>query len=268
MISPNAYTNHRDFLKAAIAERASARGLSLRAFAAHAGLSASFLSRIVAGQRHLSAAAAVQIGRVLDLGPEEEAHLLQLVALQHLKVDTKVEKSLRSRVYRSAHGNAKVVSNEAFKAIAEWQHFAILGLSRTQGFRPEAAWIAKRLAIPKGEAEAALERLAALQFIRLVNGRYVFSREVDVETKIDAPSRAVRENHRQNLLGAERALTNVPVEFREFINCSFAMNRRDVPKAKRRLRLFLDRFMRDLETEGGEELFQTNLQFYPLTVRQ
>jgi hypothetical protein len=40
---------------------------------------------------------------------------------------------------------------------------------------------------------------------------------------------------------------------------------RDIPQAKRRVRQFMDKFIRDFEAETGEEVIQVNLQMYPLS---
>jgi uncharacterized protein (TIGR02147 family) len=265
MISPVSFSNHQEYLKAVIIERASERGSSLRAFASHLGISHSFLSRILSGERHLSVTAAVRIGRVLDLAPEEESHLLHLVALQHMKPTSRDAIASRSKVDRIVFRKSRDINNPAFKTIAEWQHFAILALSKTDGFRADPAYISKRLGIPFDVSRDSLERLVSVGLATKNGKRFVITPDVDLATKIDFPSSAVQENHRQHIIGAERALKSTPVDQREFINCTFAMNRRDMQKAKRRLRLFANRFMKDLEKDGGDELFQFNLQFYPLT---
>jgi len=64
---------------------------------------------------------------------------------------------------------------------------------------------------------------------------------------------------------AEAALSDFPVEQREFGNVSIAVNASDLPAAKKRLREFIDQFNRDFERDEAQEVYQLNVQFYPLT---
>jgi len=67
---------------------------------------------------------------------------------------------------------------------------------------------------------------------------------------------------------AQAALREIPVELREFNNLTLCMNPSDVPRAKKALRDFMDKFSRDFESIPGHELFQMNIQFYLLSKKE
>jgi len=88
----------------------------------------------------------------------------------------------------------------------------------------------------------------------------------NLETPPDIRHAAVKENHRQHLEKAKEALDSISLELREFTNLTFSMNADDVSKAKKSIRKFVDQFERDFEKKPSDQVFQLNMQLYPLTI--
>lgn len=265
MISPLEYQDYQSFLRQLFANKVSQRKMSLRGFARIAGMSHSYLSRVMNSQKSLSIGAASKISQILDLSPEEEAHLMRLVARDQLTESSRSGQQLRARILKAKRTPKSVLSQDQFKAVAEWHHFAILALINTKDFRGTGKWIGERLGIPTEVAKESFGRLVKLGFILKKDGKYSVVNDGDIATPHDVPSQAVRENHRQQLHLASMALTSQTVEEIEFQNASIPILKSDIPKAKKRLRLFMDQFIRDLEKNPGEEVYQINLQFYALS---
>lgn len=266
IISPLAYQNYQGFLQDLFASKVAERNLSLRGFARIAGMSHSYLSRVMSSQKSLSIGAASKISQILDLSPEEEAHLMRLVAQDQLPENSRSGQQLRARIMKSKSSAKSLISQDSFRAVAEWHHFAILALINTKGFRGTGAWIGERLGIPHEIAKESLLRLLDLGFIIKEKNQYRVLNDGDIATPHDVPSQAVRENHRQHMHLAGSALKTQPVELIEFQNASIPILKSDIAKAKKRLRLFMDQFIRDIEKNPGEEVYQINLQFYPLSI--
>jgi uncharacterized protein (TIGR02147 family) len=159
----------------------------------------------------------------------------------------------------------EMLSLEKFRVIADWYHFAILSLVNTKGFNSDPVWIGRRLGISSVLARTAIDRLLELGLLAKVGESLVPVKEASLETPHDISSLAVRQNHSQHLSLAQKALVNVPLDLREFGNLCLTMNSEKVPEAKRLIRKFLDKFNDEMESANGEEVFQINLQFYPLT---
>lgn len=237
----------------------------MRALARRLGMSVSFLSRITSGQRQLTASVAARLANTLNLSPEEEAHLMRLVATQRLSSQPEVSRTILTKISKASRARRKTVEGMSFDTIAQWQHFAIISLLRLRDFKPSANWIGRKLGLPPAVAKESLERLIHVGLLERSAGGLSAMNGGEIETPVDVPSRAVRENHRQHLALAENALNELSMELREFLNCTVCLNRSDIPKAKKRIRHFIDGFMKDLERPTGEDLFQLNVQFHLLT---
>lgn len=62
------------------------------------------------------------------------------------------------------------LSDDEFELLSEWQHFAIIELSKTDEFQFDPKKIALRLGIHVEEVRDSIERLQRLNFIQIKNG--------------------------------------------------------------------------------------------------
>jgi uncharacterized protein (TIGR02147 family) len=259
------YDNYRNFLKDVLQEKIRKNPTySLRAFARQLAMSPSHLSRALSGRKRLSVQSARLVSQSLAHSPEEAEHFLALVEIEGARSD-EAKKKIIGRLAKDKRAGSRVVALETFRAISGWHHFAILSLTTTRGFRADASWIAKRLGIKPLEARLAVDRLIALGLLEKTPKGWRAVNDANIETADDVGSAAIRENHRQHLELAAKALEEVPVELREFQNLSLSMNLSEMPKAKKMIRAFVKRLNHELETNPGQEIFQMNLQFYLLS---
>ena len=260
------FEDYRMYLRTTLEEISRTNpSFSLRGFSRLTGISASHLSRTLAGQKKLSLATAQQISSALGHNPRESSHFANLIELEKANSEEKRARVL-SRLAGKKASRTRIVSIETFKVISDWYHFAIIALTTTKGFQDNAHWIAKRLGIKPLEARFAIERLLSLGYLQETKkGLRAPDDDINITTTDDIPSAAIHENHRQHMEIAGRALREIEVELREFNNLTLAMNISDVPKAKKAIRAFIDDFNDEFETIPSQELFQINVQFYPLT---
>lgn len=265
MFSIFEFDNYRIFIKNNINHRIKDNpSYSLRAFAKGCGLSPSYLSRIINGQRSLTLSTASKISTYLKLIPEEQEYLFHLIELESVQ-DEAQRIVILNKILKNKKTAPNPISLEAFKMIADWHHFAILSLTNTRSFQPNSKWISQRLGIKPLEASIALDRLIRLGLLEKKNKTYRAVNDANIETPHDIASAAVRENHRQSLNLALEALKCVEVEMREFSNITLTMDLSDLPAAKKRIRKFLDRFNSEMEKVPAQEVFQLNIQLYPLS---
>lgn len=257
------FDEYRSFLQAIVEEK-SQKGFSLRGLARLAGMSASHLSRTLSGQKKLSAASAHKLSVALNQTPEESDRLLNLIELDKTEDNQRRTKILK-RMSRHATGTPSTVSLDIFRVIADWYYFALVALTDTKGFRGDSYWVARRLRIKPFEARMALDRLLSLGLIKKNGKAYSPVHDADISTTDDLASSAIKENHGQHLAMAQRAMHEVAIELREFNNLTLAMNASDVPRAKKMIRDFMDRFNNEFKRRPAEEIFQLNLQFYLLS---
>lgn len=262
------YNDYRAFLRASLEEKTRKNpSFSLRAFARSAGVSPSHLSRSLRGQKTLSVSSGRMIALGLGLTSREASRLQSLIELERATkrdVDPKLLAKIAAQTGASKN-RSKLVSLEVFQLISHWYHFAILNLAGTRGFQSSATWIAQRLGLRSLEAKIAVERLLELGLLEDRGGKWTAANGGQLSTTDGVKSAAIRENHRQHLEKAAVALEEIPIELREFHNLSLVMNLKDLGKAKQAIRDFVEEFNREQERENGEEVFQLNIQFYPLT---
>lgn len=257
------FDEYRSFLRSVVEEK-SQKGFSLRGLARLAGMSPSHLSRTLSGQKKLSAASAHKLSVALNQTPEESDRLLSLIELEKTE-DSHLRTKILKRMSRNSIATPSTVSLDVFRVIADWYYFALVALAGTRNFKGDSYWIARRLRIKPFEAKVALERLISLGLIKRAGKSFEPVNDADISTTDDLSSAAIKENHSQHLSMAQRAMHEVPIELREFNNLTIAMNMADVPRAKKMIREFLDRFDHEFKRQPADEIFQMNLQFYLLS---
>jgi uncharacterized protein (TIGR02147 family) len=259
------YDDYRSYLRDSLEDKARKNpAFSLRAFARSTGLSPSHLSRTLSGQKSLSASSAQLISSSLGLSARDTAHLLTLVELEKASLGMN-EGRILNRIAKQRRGQPRILSIDTFQAVSQWYHFAILALTNTRGFQSSASWIAQRLSIKTLDARFAVDRLLNLGLLKEKNGTWLAVDGAQITTTDDFRSAAIQENHRQHLELAASALGEIDPALREFNNLTLSMNLSDVPRAKKKIREFVDKFNEDMERNRGQELFQLNVQLYPLT---
>lgn len=147
--SKNRPIDPRALLRAALAERCARNpNYSLRAFARSSGISHTVLSLVLSGKRRLSRKGALKLADYLDLDPSGRAALTRACAGKGPAGEDRRELTL-----------------DAFEAISDWYHYAILSALELPGARFEARWLGARLGIPILKAKLAMERLERLGLV-------------------------------------------------------------------------------------------------------
>lgn len=205
------------------------------------------------GKKNLTPKQATKIIEKLNLS-EQDA--LDLIREMHPKLA-----QFEAPVY-----DPQVLSDDEFRLISGWEHFAILSLSKIKNNQATREWIATALAIEIGTAEAALQRLKRMGLIKVEGGRFRQTTR-PLSTRSEIPSRAIRDYHQQNLMLASRKLETVPVEERYFGSITMAVNPRKLAKAKKLIEELKQKVCNELETSNASEVYTMAFQLFPLTVK-
>lgn len=223
---------------------------SLRAFARDLDLGVTSLSDVLAGKRNLSKTNLEKVMERLAVSPMEQDMIL------------------RSRVgdgpSKEAQEERTLVDEDTFRLIADWHYLAILNLAKIKDNQANPFWISERLGIKADDAEMAIERLLRLKLITVRRGKMERTSN-PLTTSQNIPSAAIRKHHRQNLQLAEEALFNVPVEKREFISATMAVNVEKLPQAKEILLKTRKKIAALLEQGPVSEVYTMSFQLFPLS---
>ena len=116
-------------------------------------------SRNRRGKCGLSEASAKRLAKKLTLSEKETIIFINQVVAAHGR--SKVEREKAHAVLESIKDEHSFdeIALDSFRIIADWYHFAILELTEVEGFKSNAAWIAKRLGISRKIAKESIERL-------------------------------------------------------------------------------------------------------------
>lgn len=264
-----------DYFRTALREELARRqrsnpAYSLRSFAKQLGMQAPTLSAVLAGKRPLPSSTAAAIPEKLSFSPAEKKRFLNSV--YYRKAPPAIAKAIldasAANSADAAHAEKTLREELHFKIIAEWEHYAVLTLAETRGFRADKAWIAKRLRISEARAQTALNRLMEAGLLSVDAIGRVRLHQVNVTTSDDAASAALRQSHREALLMGAEKLDSVPVELRDFSSMTIAVSLDRLPEAKKLVRAF-ERQLSDLLEDGKRtEVYQVCVQLYPLTETQ
>ena len=225
---------------------------SLRAFAIHLGVSRTTLSDVLAGKRHLSTRNALKVAERLSLSPDQTKELIAEVR--------------GFGFFVSKPTSTEMLTDDVFRMIADWYHYAILSLTRLKSNRAEANWIASRLGITPLEARSAMLRLNRLGYIKIKNGRLVRVIKA-LDTPVQLSTHALKKYQKQNLRLAEASIDRDGLEKRYVSSMVFATKPERVMKAKKMIKKFRDRLTQYLECENPTDVYTLGIQVFPVTIR-
>ena len=218
---------------------------SLRAFAKSLDLDSSTLSSLLSGKRKLGFKTAHKILDKLDLSSIERKELLF------------------GSIQPSINDKYKFIEDAQLEIISSWEHYAILSLIETQGFRSSVKFISSKLNIPSALVMAALERLEKVGLIVKKNSQWQLCQSA-ITTTQDIPLSALRKAHRDYIEKALYSLANHNTEDRDISGITMAINKTKLPQAKRLIQEFRKSLAELLETGKKEEVYRLNIQLYPL----
>lgn len=264
--------NYLDILKRQLEERCTANPrYSLRALARDLKMSSGRLSSILNSKLGLSEASAKDIAKKLGFSKEETDYFCNLVVLSdgRSKIKRTIAASQIAHLQESRSSEMINFQLESFRIISDWYHFAIMELTTLKDFKYDVNWIAKRLGISKYETENAIGRLKKLGLLEEKKGHLVQT-QVNLATPSEIPSESLKAFHAQVLRKAAEALALQAPSERDITNLTVAIDSRDLPEFKERIRKFRREFNRSVETRQTErdEVYMLAIQFFRLTEKE
>jgi uncharacterized protein (TIGR02147 family) len=256
----------RDILAAKTSKNPS---FSLRAFARTLGVSHTYLSLVLNEKKKLSMHKVVEFSEIL--GMDEKQRRLFISAATAEK-ETQTLMTLGGQTFRVKRKKAKPaiyfeLEADRFKVLQEWYHIPLLDLPSTKDFKNDARWIAKRLQISTDQARSGIDRLIRLGLLEEVDGKL---RKTNGNIWIGGKksNRMVRAYHQQMINRALNALDQGGEENfhkRSVSSITMAIDPAKLPEAKKRLDKFQRSLWQFLSTGDSLELYQFNVQLFPLT---
>jgi hypothetical protein len=165
------------------------------------------------------------------------------------------------------HRSYRVISDDVFKLVSDWAHFAVLELAKLPSFEFDAQWVAGRLGRTQQEMELVLARLAANGFFQKIRGKWKLTRHSNTWTDTASTS-ADRLALQIQFLGlALSAAEKVSFAQRDNGSLTLAIDVRLLPRFKERLSEIRRELGEEFQSQGElTAVYQLCTAFFPLTL--
>ncbi len=262
------FSTPHDYLRAVLDNGSRA---SLRAFARWSGIkSPATLSLILRGKRGISPEVEEKLINQLRLTGQRKRYLSALCALSRTR-SHEGQHTLNEELFYIKHlAQAKLLEVKQYEFLSRWYYCAIFVMVGLADFRLDYALISKRLGryVTPSQVREAIETMQALGLIEKQGETLRQVVGSVLRTPEEMRHLSVRQFHRRMIQMATLAL-EIPQERREITSLTVAMPLSKLEEVKARIRLFreeLDQFL-DRSQAEAEEVYQLNVQFFPLTVK-
>lgn len=225
---------------------------SLRSYSRDLNLDPSNLSKIMNYQ--------------IDVGPK-----------LRLKIGTKLgfsEEEIQNWFKQSVHENT-VDSNynnheyEVFQVVSEWHHYGLLEYFKLKSASSNSQEIAKHLNLSESVVEDSLNRLVETGMLAKTEAGYKPVDQSSSSILKTNTSTAHREQQKQILDLASKALDDVPVELRSQSSMTMAIDQSKLSQAKE----LIKNFRRDMgrllsSSENLDSVYQLSISLFPVTTQK
>jgi uncharacterized protein (TIGR02147 family) len=230
---------------------------SLRSFARHLDISPQVLSEVIRYKRKLPQKYLDQVVDRLELNP---------VARQKFSTSMQIRKKSLKDVAKVKLEEEKILSEERhYKIIAEWEYYAVLNLLDLKGSKKTPKQIAQRLNLSLKRVEYVLEALEKESFVTKTKTGTYKRLQGRLNTTNDIPSSALRKAHKDILKLASEKIEVIPVEQRFYSSSTLCFDKSKLAEAKDLIIEFRNKFCDLMQKKTGDEVYQFNIQMFPLT---
>ncbi|MBI4040232.1 MAG: TIGR02147 family protein [Deltaproteobacteria bacterium] len=270
MIDIFRYHNYRQYLKEYYTEaKRRSSAFSFRYFARKAELpSFNYLKLVMDGKRPLNGLYLKKFIKGLKLRDRQAKYFETMVLLDQSRDVTAKAECLSKLLEIKNRVAVQDIVREQERIYAQWYHWVIREMTLLKDFKDDPKWISKKLgrAITPLEAKESFELLKKLGLLRKKGGRWV-PHHPAVRSSDEVPNLAIKKLHESFIQKALEALLTVSLGEREFAGLTIALPKHKLPTIKEKIKAFRRELNEVLSAEKNpEDVYQLNIQFYPLTI--
>lgn len=241
------------------------RSYSIRAFARDLNLSPSFVSRALRGEKSFSLKQLKLIFKILDIEKETQLKLKSLFIIDKLGPEFK---NLAQTKSPKSHLNFKNLSQNKLSLLTRWYYIPVLELLTVSGSDITVPKMARRLGISYAMVQESIDALEKLNVLSKENGKYI--RRTNLVRFASATSKPeIRQYHASMIEKAAEELKKTDGDafnLRLITGITFGANLEALETAKGILNDAIHKAATILsEASDGGEVYQINLQLFPLT---
>ena len=247
-------TSYRLTLQTELARRCAENPqYSLRAFAKYLGIDHSSLSQLLRGKRQFTEKTIRKFGVRLGL---DEAVIVGWIQ----------EEQRLAQSEESAH-QVRQLTQDVASLMTDVNHYAILELTRIQGFQPDSRWIARVLGISVDEVNIALQCLIRLGLLEMVSTDQWIDHLGDAMTTMEDFTQAGIEHYLRQLHQLTiRSMEQEPTARYVLSATTLAVSSTRIPAAIEMIARFREQLSAFLATPGKhDDVYHLQLSFVPVT---
>lgn len=267
------FENYRDYLSKVILPQGSynQQGSNLSRWSEKLGhKSPSLLSMVLNGQRLPSKGLLDSLVKELKLTKKESDYLKLKVQLERAQKKGSVGLEMRDELNKLRESVSKVRGKDIdlshFETIAQWYCTAIKQLISTPEFIEDENWISKRLRnkVRPHQVKKAIEYLLQVKAVqRNEEGRLFVTH--GIRTTNNIPSEAIIQHHLGMVDQAREALTDLPIDRRQFNSLTFRMSEKRMSEFKKEMMSFVEEMNTKYSSDESHHVYQLNLNLFELT---
>lgn len=231
----------------------------------------STINKVLRGQREPGPLLVDRLCDYFTFNKRESEYFNDLVALAKEKDNTRNRIYIMERLKEShPNPNFRELNLDEFNCISKWYCYAIREMVKLKDFKEDFAWIASRLrfSVKHSEMEDALLSLLKLNLLSRDSEGKLFISNPSYQSSNDIASEALKQFHEGVIGLAKKSIREVPLEERHVIGYTICVSDAQIARAKQLIDQQFDRLSSNLETDSGDQIYQMNVQFFPLTKKK
>lgn len=269
LISIFDYVDYRFFLTDYLnQQKATSRGFSLRSFAQKAGVAASLLNDILSKRQNLTVQSMHKYAIAIELGVKEIAYFEALVSFNNASTNQEKNRFFGEMVHLRGRSAVKFIDHQQYEYFSEWYHSVVRELVTHGGLGCDAEKISQCTdpVVSPAKVKKSIALLQELGLIYETDGVWHASDKV-LSSEYQIQSVALKNYHTGMLDRAVESLDKHTSDEREFQGLTLSVSKATFMQMKNRIRSFSDELlaMAASENVGADEVYQINLQMFPLT---
>lgn len=263
-------THYRDYLLRYVETTRKRRpGFSISGWAKALGLkSTSSLSKVLNGEREAGPELIQKLVRYFEFNAVEEAQFRNLVMLSKIRENAEQKNRLAEMLLQSQTPkglNVRLLEFDQFQLLSSYLPLAVRELTRLA--KMKIATLARLLPATPEKITEAMHLLVKMGLVRRdLEGHFV-AVDDHLSTEHEIPSEAIQSYHESGLDLAKEKLKELEPQDREFQSLVLLMHSRRLPHLKEKIRKFLDSLELDVESSAVDQLYQVQVQAFPVSKR-
>lgn len=241
-----------ELLKTLSKRQANNPAYSIRAFARDLDINPATLSAIINKKRPLTINTALSLMPKLNWPASTKKKVISSLTKNQIP-----EKETDFRPIPESHG----------EVLARWETFAVLSFLEIPPSKFSARELALKLEVPFGEMLVCLGILEQHGYILEKDGKWSLAQIECRASTSDVPNKYLRKGHRSKTQRGLQSLDEDPVEVRDFTDMTMAIDPTKLSEAKEWIRDFRRELCAFLEDGEKKQVYQINIQLFPLSHR-